>query len=503
MACSLWLASRRWLEPEEEIFAAACPGVNLARLFLIAFCRDAHLVFRAPRDAHSEFAAPVGASFPAGFALGGAADADLGTGQRKALLGEHGAEQHEVIFVNAFFALRGTRRRRLRRLQAGCRRAIRAEGECEPGQAQQRSRTANPHPHSWMAQAGDGMPDEATEELLNLLFLFSQHFLLFLILLFFLFFLGDDVEVDRVGLHHLEFDLALRAAQDFAFFHFVFVHVNLGGAFGTPNHGETSLRGARTRSERAYYITPRAPKVREGGGRITTFCSLSPGSRKPKRRAGEEATNDRETRVSGPAGGRSGRRGDRRRARLAHPPRQRAAEGRVVHPRRHAGSGGNTGRRSCARAAGRNRAGSESAGADRGLRSHFRGESERGERSRKRCAAEIPLRDPRLSLRGGERHGAAGRRRHPRGLGARRRTGRVQPHHRGHASAAKSVRHGARPRGKIALAGCAMALLARSAAATTRDAAPPWSACRGVRNAAEAPLARMKLAHGGFQVRSI
>jgi hypothetical protein len=44
-----------------------------------------------------------------------------------------------------------------------------------------------------------------------------------------------------VRLDHFEFGLALRAAQDLTFFDLVLVHIHLGGALGTPDHGENLL----------------------------------------------------------------------------------------------------------------------------------------------------------------------------------------------------------------------------------------------------------------------
>ncbi len=85
-----------------------------------------------------------------------------------------------------------------------------------------------------------GCQEKQGKKLFAFLFLFIQNFLL-LGGLFFLFFVGDDVETNGVDLHHLEFDLALRAAQNLALFDFVFVHVNLGDAFRTPDHGENLL----------------------------------------------------------------------------------------------------------------------------------------------------------------------------------------------------------------------------------------------------------------------
>jgi hypothetical protein len=102
-------------------------------------------------------------------------------------------------------------------------------------------------------------------ELLFVLFLLTQHFFLRLAeLLFFLFFARDDVELNRVELHDFEFRFALRAAQDFTFLDLVFVNVQLGGAFRTPNHGENLLCEESNRIRGAYYITPPAASGKRG-----------------------------------------------------------------------------------------------------------------------------------------------------------------------------------------------------------------------------------------------
>jgi hypothetical protein len=73
---------------------------------------------------------------------------------------------------------------------------------------------------------------------LFIFFLISEDLLLF----FFLFiFLGNNDELDRVDLRHLELDIAFRAAQNFAFFDFVFVQVELSVAFRALNHGRFLL----------------------------------------------------------------------------------------------------------------------------------------------------------------------------------------------------------------------------------------------------------------------
>jgi hypothetical protein len=97
-----------------------------------------------------------------------------------------------------------------------------------------------------MARTKEGMPEGQGEGgLLDFLFLLTEQLLILILLLFFLF-LRDHVEVDGVDLHHLELDLALRATEDLTFLDFVFVYVNLGCAFGTPNHGRNLLMRGST-----------------------------------------------------------------------------------------------------------------------------------------------------------------------------------------------------------------------------------------------------------------
>src|ERR1700680_1246099 len=94
------------------------------------------------------------------------------------------------------------------------------------------------------------MPVESARRLLHVLFFLF--FLLFvrsvavLAFLFFFFFLvfvvivqivGDDVEVNGVGLRNLELGFALRATEDLALLDFVFVDVDFGGTFGAADHG--------------------------------------------------------------------------------------------------------------------------------------------------------------------------------------------------------------------------------------------------------------------------
>jgi hypothetical protein len=65
-------------------------------------------------------------------------------------------------------------------------------------------------------------------------------FLVFLVLIFVVFFLveviGNGVQRHRMRLRNFQFALALRAAQDFSLFHFVFVHIDFCGTFRAAEH---------------------------------------------------------------------------------------------------------------------------------------------------------------------------------------------------------------------------------------------------------------------------
>jgi hypothetical protein len=58
----------------------------------------------------------------------------------------------------------------------------------------------------------------------------------FILLVFFVEIVGNGIQHDRVGLRHLELALALRAAQDFSLFHFIFVHINFCATFWAAEH---------------------------------------------------------------------------------------------------------------------------------------------------------------------------------------------------------------------------------------------------------------------------
>jgi hypothetical protein len=57
--------------------------------------------------------------------------------------------------------------------------------------------------------------------------------------------IGNGIHLDRMDLNDFHLGFALGAGEDFAFFHFIFVDVNLGSAFGAANHGENLLRTNR------------------------------------------------------------------------------------------------------------------------------------------------------------------------------------------------------------------------------------------------------------------
>jgi len=57
-----------------------------------------------------------------------------------------------------------------------------------------------------------------------------------------------------MSLSHLQLGIAFRAAQNFPFFHFVFVEIDLGVAFRASRHGLSPP--AANLNWRAYYITP-------------------------------------------------------------------------------------------------------------------------------------------------------------------------------------------------------------------------------------------------------
>src|SRR5580692_7697603 len=72
---------------------------------------------------------------------------------------------------------------------------------------------------------------------------FRGFFFLFIIL--FIEVVGDKVQMHGMRLRYLELGFALGTTQDFAFFDFVFVHVDLGGTFRAADHGSILRRNVR------------------------------------------------------------------------------------------------------------------------------------------------------------------------------------------------------------------------------------------------------------------
>ena len=72
--------------------------------------------------------------------------------------------------------------------------------------------------------------------LIKIVFVLGVFFFLVLFVFFFVEVIGNGIQRHRMRLRNFQFALAFRAAQDFSLFHFVFVHVNLSGAFRAAEH---------------------------------------------------------------------------------------------------------------------------------------------------------------------------------------------------------------------------------------------------------------------------
>src|SRR5579885_3460967 len=70
------------------------------------------------------------------------------------------------------------------------------------------------------------------------IFVLAQIAFLFVLVFFFVQVVGNQVQVDGMGLRHFKLRFAFGAAQNLALFHFVFIDVDFGGTFGTANHGD-------------------------------------------------------------------------------------------------------------------------------------------------------------------------------------------------------------------------------------------------------------------------
>src|SRR5208282_2298098 len=65
------------------------------------------------------------------------------------------------------------------------------------------------------------------------------------IIIFFIEVIGDEVQMHGMRLRHLELGFALGTTQDFAFFDFVFVHIDFGGTLRAADHGSILRRNVR------------------------------------------------------------------------------------------------------------------------------------------------------------------------------------------------------------------------------------------------------------------
>jgi hypothetical protein len=61
-------------------------------------------------------------------------------------------------------------------------------------------------------------------------------FLFVFLIVFFVEVIGNGVQRHRMRLRYFQFALALRTAQDFSLFHFVFVHIDFSGTFRATEH---------------------------------------------------------------------------------------------------------------------------------------------------------------------------------------------------------------------------------------------------------------------------
>jgi len=67
-------------------------------------------------------------------------------------------------------------------------------------------------------------------------FLVLFFFVVFFLVFFLVEVIGNGVQRHGMRLRNFQFTLALRAAQDFSLFHFVFVHIDFSGTFRATEH---------------------------------------------------------------------------------------------------------------------------------------------------------------------------------------------------------------------------------------------------------------------------
>jgi hypothetical protein len=74
---------------------------------------------------------------------------------------------------------------------------------------------------------------------------FTHHGLFLLVFVIVVLIIGDDVEVHGMRLRDLELRLAFGAAEDLAFFDFVFIDIDFGGTFRAADQGSILRRDVR------------------------------------------------------------------------------------------------------------------------------------------------------------------------------------------------------------------------------------------------------------------
>src|SRR5579884_2735103 len=79
------------------------------------------------------------------------------------------------------------------------------------------------------------------------IFVVAQIAFRFVLVFLFVQIVRNQVQVDGMRLRYFQLRFAFGAAQNLAFFHFVFIDVNLGGTFRTANHDDDLRYLARKR----------------------------------------------------------------------------------------------------------------------------------------------------------------------------------------------------------------------------------------------------------------
>src|ERR1700722_1915896 len=87
---------------------------------------------------------------------------------------------------------------------------------------------------------------------LVIFFDFFAHDRVSLIVIILIFVVGNYDEMDWMRLRDFEFRVTFGAGDNFSFFHFIFVEVKFGFAFGTSGHGGFLLTGSMTEQKLLY-----------------------------------------------------------------------------------------------------------------------------------------------------------------------------------------------------------------------------------------------------------